>query len=477
MRTMRMRHLVFLSAVLAACGSPNSQDGGTSDTPATSDVATDSVTLDRPTPTDAPVGMDTPTSMDVVMPTDVPVTTTDTCLGTPATGVYLADASMCIVQYANSLMRPRGIAFAPNGDLFVNDYGRITALHDDNGDGNVGTAERSVFATIHPESGTTPHGIAFSPDGAYLYASTSGTVVRWAYTSGLRTGGAMETVVTGIPVGGNHSTRTLVFDSTGRLYVSVGSQGNLDQTSTLAMTRAMIRRFTIPAMIPSGGMGYTTGEVWASGMRNDVGMTIDRLGRFWSVENGRDNTVLAGNVDVHIDNPGEEINQVSEGGNHFFGYPSCWSEGVRLTGGGGPGTQHGDVQSSVPARRDDAWCQDTANNHPPVAVMPAHWAPLGVTEYVGSTFPSDWNGDLLVTSHGSWNSESGQVGRLVARAHVAADGSISSVTPILGQAGTGGMLAQGSWNVRPVDIKVGPDGAIYFSDDQGGRIFRVGYRH
>ena len=29
---------------------------------------------------------------------------------------------------------------------------------------------------------------------------------------------------------------------------------------------------------------------------------------------------------------------------------------------------------------------------------------------------------------------------------------------------------------RPVDVKTGPDGALYISDDRGGTIFRLTYK-
>jgi len=36
-----------------------------------------------------------------------------------------------------------------------------------------------------------------------------------------------------------------------------------------------------------------------------------------------------------------------------------------------------------------------------------------------------------------------------------------------------GFLTDGNVSGRPVDVKVGPDGSLYFSDDKGGRIYRV----
>ena len=115
------------------------------------------------------------------------------------------------------------------------------------------------------------HGLAVHDD--YLYASTSSTVFRWPDTLidlvkssyDLSTSkeesqqidkeirklasSQREVVVKNMNdapcfecgAEGGHSTRTLVFDSEGRLYVSVGSEGNVDSTSF----RSRIRRFNL----------------------------------------------------------------------------------------------------------------------------------------------------------------------------------------------------------------------------------------
>jgi glucose/arabinose dehydrogenase len=211
----------------------------------------------------------------------------------------------------------------------------------------------------------------------------------------------------------------------------------------------------------------------AFGMRNEVGMAIDSRGRMWSVENGRDQLFdnrFGG--DIHYDNPSEKLNRVGGSGLTYFGYPQCWPEGD-LPGGSGPGTLHADQEVPPELLQNDAWCQNRGNVQPPAAVMPAHWAPLGITEYTGDLLPAAYRGDLFITSHGSLNREIGQVGRLVARAHLLADGTVASIEPIVGQRGSNGLLRQGQWLIRPVDIQQGPDGALYFSDDLGGSVFRI----
>jgi glucose/arabinose dehydrogenase len=383
--------------------------------------------------------------------------------GDPA-DAWVSDPGYRVAVFAANLGHARQMAFAPNGDLFV-DNGDVTVVFDDDHSGASSDAERSTFATAPGLN----HGLAFSPDAGYVYASSSTTVYRWRYTAGARrAAGAAEVVVSGIPDGG-HVTRTLVFDSRGRLYVSVGSAGNVDVDPALR-TRGQIRRFALPDPLPAGGIDYATGEVVASGMRNEVGLYMDARDRIWGVENGRD-VLTDDGADIHNGNPGEEVNLVDGTGSTYYGYSACYSEFSR-PGGLGPGTQWADTTLEATDRKTDAWCRDPANVHPPVFAMPAHWAPLGIVEYQGSQLPIGH--DLIVASHGSWNSDN-PVGRVLARLHKSGD-AITSSEVIVGERGPDGALRQGQWNVRPVDVREAADGALYFSDDLGGRVFKITYR-
>lgn len=388
-----------------------------------------------------------------------------TCTGPSYDDAWLADSRMCLSVFAAELSSPRQFAFAPNGDLFVSD-GSVRVLWDDDGDGVSGADERATFGSAEGLS----HGLAFDREQRFVYVSSAGAVYRFAYASGQRDAGQdPELVIRGIP-GGGHSTRSLVFDSRGRLYVSVGSSSNLDTSEALLQTRAQIRRFEL-GDLPAGGLAYDGGEVVASGMRNEVGLFIDARDRLWGVENERDSLehdALGG--DIHDDNPAEEINLVDGEGPAFYGYPFCYSE-YRLAGGMGPGTQWADPNVPESARKTDAWCRDAANVRAPAFTLQAHYAPLGIVQYSGRALPM--RGDFVITAHGSWN-RSPAVGRLLLRAHH--DGErIVSAEPIVGGK-SGSRLGEGSWDARPVDVQQGPDHALYFSDDEGGRIFKLGYR-
>ena len=376
----------------------------------------------------------------------------------------LADAAVpkgfCAWNFATDIPKARGITIDSAGNVLVvsaksND---VIALWDDDGDGVSSTSERATIASANGLN----HGIAIH--GGFLYASSPGGVVRWEYAADRQPLGTASVVINAIPSGG-HATRTLAFDDD-YLYVTVGSGGNVDNNSE----RARIRRFPIDGL--STPTAFAEGEVFADGLRNEVGIRFDSQGRLWGVENGRDELEredLGG--DIHEDNPAEELNLFAEPGK-FYGYPYCFSEYALPDGiGMGPGTQWADPNFIDDGTHTDAWCQNEDNVVPPVLSMQGHSAPLDLLFYHGSAFPSSLAGDLLVTFHGSWN-RSTATGYKVVLIPFGADGLPSGAPePFLESAGA----AENDWPHRPVGLAVLPSGVLLVTSDASGRIIAVGY--
>ena len=133
----------------------------------------------------------------------------------------------CAEELVAGLSKPRGLAFDPrDGNVLVveRNKAQVTLLTFDE-DGNVASAAAVASA---PDLN---HGIALR--GETLYASSDTTVYRWRYAPGAEATDRTE-VVTGISADGRggapggHTTRTLVLDGAGHMYVSVGSAGNVD---------------------------------------------------------------------------------------------------------------------------------------------------------------------------------------------------------------------------------------------------------
>jgi glucose/arabinose dehydrogenase len=108
-------------------------------------------------------------------------------------------------------------------------------------------------------------------------------------------------------------------------------------------------------------------------------------------------------------------------------------------------------------------------------VLPGHSAPLDILFYGGGSFPDAYDGDALVTLHGSWNAEP-PVGYKVVRIPFDDDGMpLGTWEPLYEYRGAGDTAAD--WGERPVDMAVLPVGTLLVtSDDDSDRVIAIDYR-
>lgn len=430
----------------------------------TAPAATDTVPDASDTVEDSADTADTADSADTH---DAEVARKNTCTAPASAAVEGAGLpeGFCASVWASDLATPRGLFVTEDGDVLVveRSASQVTALWDADGDGVSGAGERVRLARA---SGLN-HGVAVH--GGFLYASSASTVYRWAFAAGTRADlGAPEVVVRDIPTGG-HATRTVVLDASGRLYVSVGSASNVDADAR----RARVRRFDVVGLA-AGGIPFTDGEIFADGLRNEVGLAFDAAGRLWGVQNGIDMLQRADlGGDIHEDNPAEILSRFDTSG-AFHGYPWCWTEFRLPEGVGlGAGTMWAHPSTMNDGTHDDAWCRDPAHVDPPELAMQAHAAPLDLEFYGGASFPATYAGDLFITLHGSWN-RSVPTGYKVVHVDIDASGRASAPEPFLEYAGQGDLAAR--WPHRPVGVRVGRDGQLFVSSDASNVIIVVGYR-
>jgi glucose/arabinose dehydrogenase len=336
--------------------------------------------------------------------------------------------------YATGFNNARLLATAPNGDIFLADSGgnAVRVLHGLNGDGTAQTV--TTFA-----SGLdSPFGIAFYPSGAtpqYVYVANTSSVVRFPYQVGDTVArGAAQTIVPSLPTGG-HSTRTLAFTADNRLLVSVGSNNNIANTDT---SPDETNRADVLAYTPDG----TFLKRYATGLRNAVGLTTDGSGNVWVSVNERDG--LGDNL------PPDFVTRVQEDG--FYGWPWYYI---------GP-----NPEPRLPGSHPELASRTIV----PDVLLQAHFAPLQIGFYTGTAFPSIYQGDLFVASHGSWN-RSVRGGYEVLRV-ILVNGQPSGYFEefISGFVNSDGTV----WG-RPVGVTTGSDGALYFSDDGSNSVWRVTY--
>ena len=319
----------------------------------------------------------------------------------------------------------RWLRLTEAGDLLVSvpREGRIVLVERDRDGDGVADGQRTLIEGLD-----RPHGLELH-DG-WLYVGETGAVARIRFDGGgATTRGEPERIVTGLPAGGNHWTRTIRIGPDGWLYVSVGSSCNVCVEEDAR--RAAMLRFR-----PDG----SDGEIFATGLRNAVGFDwrpgTDEL---YATDNGRD---LLGD-----DFPPCELNRVVRGG--FYGWP--YANGDHVPDPDLGAGHEAEITSSIP----------------PVHGFRAHNAPLGITFVRDVPADSPLAGAALVALHGSWN-RTRKDGYSVVSLHWDADGSIRE-EPFL----TGFLVGDRAIG-RPVDVVEAPGSTFYVSDDYAGVIYRVG---
>lgn len=322
--------------------------------------------------------------------------------------------------YAKDLPGARALVFSPEGVLLVSQTskGLVSAIVSQKN----GQKTQTVL-----ESLSNPHGMAFYQNK--LYVAEEERVVRYEWNSKTNTV-KEEKVLFSLPKGRRHFTRSLLFDNEGRLFVSVGS--------TCDTCRENDERLAAVLLSDKDG---TNPHVYASGLRNSVFMALEKSSQaVWATEMGRD---FLGD-----EAPPDEINIIKEGAN--YGWPLCYGQKKR-------------DQSFEPNRNARDQCVDTIG---PVFEIPAHSAPLGLTFIHSAQFPKDWQGDLLVAYHGSWN-RSVPTGYKVVRLKIKDNKIVESEDFLTG------FLEGSSALGRPVDLVFDKEGNLYLSDDKAGVVYII----
>lgn len=216
----------------------------------------------------------------------------------------VVEAGFCAYELAIDLNKPRSVVSIGVSDSLVLERNTQSVVHLFDSDGDLIADSKRTLASAP----SLNHGLAIYE--GFIYASSDTTVYRWPFSDNFDTIGDIEIVVNNINADGQggapqgHRTRTLIFDDAGKLYISVGSNGNVDADSY----RSRIRRFDLTDPVASFPIDFQTGEVFADGLRNEVGLAFDSFGVLWGVENSADNLFrddMGG--EIYQDNPVRQI--------------------------------------------------------------------------------------------------------------------------------------------------------------------------
>lgn len=337
-------------------------------------------------------------------------------------------------------------AWAPDGALIISvpGSGQVLRLTPDG---------RQARTAVLLEGLDQPHGLAF--DGATLYVAESNQVNTFRYAGGAAT--QQRVIAAGLPdarspeLGGAyaHALKSVAVAADGAVYFSIGSTGNISAADRTANPP----RATIMRIPPAGGGA----EPFATGVRNGTGLAIGLDGSVWTAVNNRDDVLdprpgpSYGKVTDYVnEHPPEVIARLTAG--RELGWPYCNPE---------PGGFVRDVQTNA-----DGSKLDCAALTPVEQTLGAHSAPLGLS-FTDGVLPDPFARGALLGVHGSWN-------RTPPRAPEVSFFAWRSGTLGPQQTLVGGFQAEDGkrWG-RPVAAVVGPDGAVYITDDYAGAVYRL----
>ena len=381
----------------------------------------------------------------------------------PDNGGLVLPEGFCATLVASQLGAVRQLAVGPNGDLYAalsgkgsDGGGGVLAFRDRDGDGK--PDERASFG---PGGGND-----VKVHNGYVYFALNDRIVRYRLAEGkLGPSGKEETVVSGLPKNGGHQAKSLAFGPGDAMYVNIGSKTNSCQKTdrlpaspgqdpcTELEERAGIWRFSADRL----DQRAADGRRFATGLRNAMALaTQPGTEALFAAVHGRDQ--LADNWgfsnEVNANNPAEELVRVESGGD--YGWPYCYYSNqyhkkVQAPDYGGDGKKVGR-------------CTAAKN---PILAFPGHWAPMALAFYTSDAFGPKYKNGLFAAFHGSWN-----------RAPLPQEGYRVVFVPFAngrptGEYSTFATEKGGPTSLRASGVAVAPDGSLYISADQNGKIWKV----
>jgi glucose/arabinose dehydrogenase/mono/diheme cytochrome c family protein len=390
----------------------------------------------------------------------------------------------CASVFADHLGHARHMAVAPNGTVYVNTWsglyygndkpplgGFLVALQDKDGDGEADVVSRFGDTAAQGSAGGT--GIALY-NGA-LYAEVNDRIVRYKLPEdGVVPADPPETIVSGLPLTGDHPMHPFAINANGELFVDVASATNSCQKEnrmpkspglqpcTELETRGGIWRYDANKT----GQTFSPAERYATGIRNADGIAVDPSDQgLYATQHGRDE--LAENwpnlykPKQGANLPAEELLRVEQGAD--YGWPACYFDDAQKKLVLAP-EYGGDGGKKVGV---------CAEKKSPITWFPAHWAPNDLLIYAGDSFPTAYRGGAFIAFHGSWNRAPFPQGGYNVVFQPLAGGKPSGNYVVFADGFAGPKKDPGEATHRPSGVAAGPDGSLYISDDQGGRIWRV----
>ncbi len=394
-------------------------------------------------------------------------------------------AGFCATVFADGIGHARHMVVAPSGVLYVNTWsgryygndtppagGFLVGLQDKRGAGKADVIER--FGETVQSGGAGGTGIGIYKGS--IYAEINDRIVRYSLPAGsIVPSGSADTIVSRLPLGGDHPMHPFIIDAEGLMYVDVATATNSCQLKNRILQSPGAKPCT--ELETRGGIWsydanktnqtFSPADRFATGIRNAEGFAIDANGRVFVTQHGRDqlhaNWPDVYKADQEATLPSEELLLLKAKGD--YGWPECYHDPFV-----------GKLMLAPEYGGDGQTIGECAKKIGPVAAYPAHWAPNAMVRYDQKQFPARYREGVFIAFHGSWDrAPYPQGGYNVIFQPLEGDRE-SGQCEVFADGFAGPVKSPSKAAHRPSGLAVGPDGSLYVSDDIRGRIYRIAYR-
>ncbi len=394
-------------------------------------------------------------------------------------GLFLPQGFEAVVVVDSLNGAARHIAVNTNGDVYVklrfpNAEGGNAALRDEDNDGKA-----DIIKYFDEYQDKSSYGTGMRIHNGYLYFSSVTRVFRQKLTPGqLVPDSKIELMLTDTQRPRQHDTKPIAFDDKGNMYIPFGAPSDCCQFEDrtpfspgmdpcpILVQRAGIWRFD--ANKP--GQFEKDGQKFASGLRSIVALEWnDQDHNLFTLMHGRD--YLHATWPKYYSEwdgavlPSEEFLKLKEGsdaGWPYYYYDEIKGKLLLNPEYGGDGKKEG----------------KGAEYTQPIIGFPGHFAPNDLLFYNGNQFPAHYKNGAFIAFHGSTSSSPyPQSGYFVCFVPFK-DGAPSGPWEVFadGFAGVDTVVNTSDAKYRPMGLSVGPDGSLYISDSEKGKIWRVMYK-
>ena len=294
------------------------------------------------------------------------------------------------------VLNPTSMVFGPDNNLYVANYnGEIW-----------GISLVDSTSWLYAKGFQVPVGLAWHENS--LYIASQGKISVTRDTDGDKVADSFSDIIRGLPARLYpwHANNGIIFGSDGRIYFAVGSTSDSSpETSKYAAT------------ILSAEADGSDLRTFATGVRNPYRLALNSKDDLFATDNGPDTFAVT---------PGDELNQIVEGGNYgfpkYFAYPPPGSATLA-----------------------------------PIALFPPHASADGLAFYQGDQFPPEYYDNAFVTL---WHL--GEIDRIQLTKD--ANGNYASRISVF----VTGLHS-------PLDVAIGPDGSLYVGDFSTSIIYKISF--